>query len=53
MSKIINVDKFKQQMGELADRAASKGDASSVISFRMLIEVLDIYADIYGEDVED
>ena len=53
MSKVINVDKFKQQMSELADKAASKGDAASVISFRMLIEILDVYADIYGEEAPD
>lgn len=53
MSKVINVDEFKVHMGNLADKAASTGDAGSVIAYRMLIEILDIYADIYGEDVED
>ncbi len=52
MSKIIDVDKFKEHMGNLADKAASSGDAGSVIAFRMLIEILDVYTDIYGDDVE-
>lgn len=52
MSKIINVDKFKDHMGNLADKAACSGDAGSVIAYRMLIEILDIYADIYGEESE-
>ena len=50
--KIINVDKFKEHMGNLADKAASTGDAGSVIAYRMLIEILDTYADIYGEEIE-
>lgn len=54
MSKatVINVDKFKQHMAELADRSAGKGDAGSVIAYRMLVEIIDVYADIYGEEIE-
>ena len=52
MSKIIDVDKFKEHIGDLADKAASSGDAGSVIAYRMLIEILDVFADIYGDDVE-
>ena len=53
MSRIINVDEFKKHMGNLADKAACTGDAGSVIAYRMLIEILDIYADIYGKESED
>ena len=53
MAKVINVDNFKKQMGDLADKASKVGDAGSVIAFRMLIEILDTYADIYGEEIED
>lgn len=53
MGRVIYVDEFKQHMGELADRAATNGDVASVLSYRMLVDILDIYADIYGKDSED
>ena len=51
-SVVINVDKFKQHMADLADKSASKGDTGSVLAYRMLVEIIDVYADIYGEEIE-
>ena len=50
MSKVIDVDEFKKHMESMASKAVDRGEAQAAIAFRILTEVLDVYADVYGKE---
>lgn len=50
MAKVIDVDEFKKHVNNLADKAVDRGEASAAIAFRALIEIMDVYVDIYGKE---